>query len=178
MHPMYVVLPWTNFDNLVMKTKSHQYCWLKVESNYCMDIFKFITCNCFFLKVDTLNLPKFLLVIGLIIIGCIMIAKVYQEPKKNGSQAASWKKLTGDTIPGLSKLQFAMHLLIKQLIFDVICWIILDLWRGWKALEAGVEVVCHQKHTSLAFFFFLFFFCSCQCYASVLPHSLFFHWNL
>lgn len=85
-----------------------------------MDIFKFVICNCLFLKVDILNLPKFLLVIGLIIIGCIMIAKVYQEPKKNGSQAALWKKLTGDTTAGLSKLQFAVHILIKQLIFDVI----------------------------------------------------------
>ncbi|KFO18474.1 Proteasome activator complex subunit 4 [Fukomys damarensis] len=51
-------------------------------------------------KVDVLNLPKFLLVIGLIIIGCIMIAEVYQELKKNGSQVALLKKLTGGTIAG------------------------------------------------------------------------------
>lgn len=33
-------------------------------------------------SVDTLNPLKFLLVIGLIIIGCIMTAKIYQELKK------------------------------------------------------------------------------------------------
>lgn len=72
----------------------------------------------------TLNPLKFLLVIGLIIVGYIMIAKVYQELKKNGSQVALWKKLTGDTTPGHSKLQLAMHLTIKEVIFDMICFII------------------------------------------------------
>ena len=63
--------------------------------------------------MDILNPPRFLPVIGLIIIGCIMIAKVYRELKKSGSQVALWKKLTGDTTPGHSKLQLAVHLSIS-----------------------------------------------------------------
>lgn len=76
--------------------------------------------------MDTLNPPKFLLVIGLIIIGCIMIAKAYQKLKKNGSQFALWRKLTGDTTPGHSKLHLTMLFIIKQVIFDTICFIIFE----------------------------------------------------
>lgn len=119
----------------------------------------FIKCNCLFLKVDILNLTKFLLVIGLIIIGCIMIAKVYQEPKKNGSRAALWKKLTGATTPGRSKWQLAMHLIIKQLVFDVICFMVLDFWRDSEALKAGRGTLPPKTHNLFLFTssFFLFF---------------------
>lgn len=101
--------------------------------------------------MDILNPPKLLLVIDPIIIGCIMIAKVYQELKKNGSQVALWKKLTGDTTPGHSKLQLAMHIIIKQLLFDIICfiiWISREVLRQLKQLE----VLCHQRYTISSFF--------------------------
>ena len=111
--------------------------------------------------MDILNPPRLLLVIGLITTGCIMIAKAYQELKKNGSQVALWKKLIGDTTPGHSKLQLATHLTTEQLIFNKICfviWISVDVLRLLKHRHSVTK-----DTQSLAFPLFFSLFLSVLC---------------
>lgn len=110
-----------------------------------------------FLQVVVLNPPKFLLAIDLIIIGYITIAKIYQEQKRNGSQVALLKKLTGDTTTGQSKSQLTATLSLNIFFFfgePLFCQI---RFLGSEALKS--------------FPFFLAFFCSCRCCASFLPTS-------
>lgn len=86
-----------------------------------------------------------------------MIAKAYQELKKNGSQFALWKKLIGDTTPGHSKLQLATRLITEQLIFSTDCfviWISVDVLRQLKHRHSVTKDA--QSLAFPLFFFSLF----------------------
>lgn len=70
-----------------------------------------------------------------------MIAEVYQELKKNGSQAALWKKLTGATTPGHSK---PCALLLNCL---SLVWFVLSSLHVWwsKVVRGAMTLKLHSS---------------------------------